>query len=51
MINDSNVIIADIKARNGVIHAIDDILFPPSENITELAISSFGIESSLVQVY
>lgn len=49
MINDSSVIVADIMARNGVIHAIDSVLMPPMMNITELAISSFGIESSLVQ--
>jgi transforming growth factor-beta-induced protein len=49
MINDSNVIVADIMARNGVIHAIDTVLLPPMMNITELAIASFGIDSSLVQ--
>ena len=49
MINDSNVIVADIMARNGVIHALDKVLLPPMMNITELAIDSFGIESSLVQ--
>jgi len=48
-INDANVIIADINARNGVIHAIDTVLLPPMMNITELAIDSFGIDSSLVQ--
>jgi transforming growth factor-beta-induced protein len=37
MINTSNVEIADIKARNGVIHAIDNVLLPPSQNIVELA--------------
>ncbi len=29
-INDANVIAADVKARNGVIHAIDSVLMPPS---------------------
>ncbi|GAA4447206.1 hypothetical protein GCM10023189_03320 [Nibrella saemangeumensis] len=28
MVNDANVIVADIEARNGVIHAIDKILMP-----------------------
>lgn len=37
MVNDANVIAADIKARNGVIHAIDKVLFPPTENIVEIA--------------
>jgi len=47
MINTSNVIIADIEARNGVIHAIDDILFPPTKNLVELA-SSFYPEFSVL---
>jgi uncharacterized surface protein with fasciclin (FAS1) repeats len=47
MINTSNVIIADIEARNGVIHAIDDILFPPTKNLVELA-SSFDPEFSIL---
>ncbi|MBN2859130.1 MAG: fasciclin domain-containing protein [Sphaerochaetaceae bacterium] len=29
MLNDSKVIITDIKARNGVIHVIDTVLLPP----------------------
>ena len=47
LINTSNVIIADIEARNGVIHAIDDILFPPTKNLVELA-SSFAPEFSVL---
>lgn len=30
MVNDANVIAADVKASNGVIHAIDKVLIPPS---------------------
>jgi uncharacterized surface protein with fasciclin (FAS1) repeats len=30
MINGSNVIIADVPASNGFIHAIDAVLVPPS---------------------
>ena len=37
MVNDANVIAADINARNGVIHAIDKVMFPPTENIVEIA--------------
>ncbi|WNH10518.1 fasciclin domain-containing protein [Thalassobellus suaedae] len=40
MINSSNVIIANIEARNGVIHAVDDILFPPTQNLVALASSN-----------
>ena len=45
MINDSNVVIADITARNGVIHAVDAVLFPPTQNLVELAsgIPAFSI--------
>ena len=31
MLNDSKVIITDIKARNGVIHVIDTVLLPPAD--------------------
>lgn len=47
MINDANVVKADIKARNGVIHAIDKVLFPPSKNLVELA-QSFDPEFSIL---
>jgi len=33
-VNDSTVIIADVAADNGVIHAIDAVLVPPSVNVT-----------------
>ena len=46
-INDATVIIADREARNGVIHAIDDVLFPPASNLVELA-SSFDPEFSVL---
>ncbi len=39
MINNSAVVQADIKARNGVIHMIDNILLPPDKNIVETAVS------------
>ncbi|KOH42540.1 hypothetical protein NC99_46280 [Sunxiuqinia dokdonensis] len=37
MINDANVAIPDVAASNGVIHAIDQVLLPPSMNIVEKA--------------
>lgn len=46
-INEATVIIADIEARNGVIHAIDDVLFPPTLNLVELA-GSFDPEFSVL---
>jgi|GEM_PF-18472 len=36
MINESNIILTDIKANNGVIHVIDVVLTPP-QNIVEIA--------------
>lgn len=47
MINMSNVIAADIQARNGVIHAIDKVLLPPTNNLFELA-ESFDPEFSVL---
>ena len=34
MVNDANVVLADVPASNGVIHVIDKVLMPPAE-ITE----------------
>jgi transforming growth factor-beta-induced protein len=48
-INDANIFIADIKARNGVIHVIDKVLFPPTLNLVELALSLDPEFSILVQ--
>jgi len=38
-INSASVIQADVVATNGVIHVIDEVLMPPSEDIVEKAIS------------
>jgi uncharacterized surface protein with fasciclin (FAS1) repeats len=51
-INDANVVNADIMARNGVIHAIDMVLFPPDKNLVQLALSlnpEFSILVAAVQ--
>jgi len=37
MINDANVIRADLKALNGALHVIDKVLLPPTKNIVEIA--------------
>ena len=47
MVNDAQVILADIKARNGIIHAIDKVMFPPTMNLVELA-QSFAPEFSIL---
>jgi uncharacterized surface protein with fasciclin (FAS1) repeats len=38
-VNGNNVIVADIRAINGVMHAIDKILMPPSGDIVDMAIA------------
>ncbi len=48
-VNDAQVIRADIRARNGVIHAIDKVMFPPTMNLVELALSFDPEFSILVQ--
>jgi transforming growth factor-beta-induced protein len=48
MINDANVLKADIKAINGVIHIIDRVLLPPSKNLVETALSNAPEFSILV---
>ncbi|MFO7573832.1 MAG: fasciclin domain-containing protein [Bacteroidales bacterium] len=48
-VNDSEILSADIKARNGVIHVIDKVLFPPTQNLVELALSFDPEFSILVQ--
>ena len=39
MINTANVITADVMASNGIIHIIDEVLLPPTEDIVEKALS------------
>ncbi|RED49535.1 fasciclin domain-containing protein [Seonamhaeicola aphaedonensis] len=40
LVNNARVTMADIKARNGVIHVIDSVLFPPSMTTAEIASSN-----------
>ncbi|WP_439183692.1 fasciclin domain-containing protein [Carboxylicivirga taeanensis] len=37
MINNANVQYADIRALNGIIHIIDEVLLPPTQNLVEIA--------------
>ncbi len=39
MVDGAEVIITDIQASNGVIHVIDSVILPPSQDITEIAIA------------
>ena len=36
-LNESNVISADVRASNGIIHVIDEVLIPETKNIPEIA--------------
>ncbi|WP_298238042.1 fasciclin domain-containing protein [uncultured Algibacter sp.] len=47
MINDANVVVANVQATNGVIHVIDKVLSPPTMNLVDLA-SSFAPEFSVL---
>merc|ERR1712078_456274 len=38
-INQANVVVADVKASNGIIHVIDDVLVPPGLDIEALCFS------------
>ena len=47
MVNDANVILTDVFASNGVIHAIDSVILPPSSDIVEVAVNN-GAFNTLV---
>ena len=47
MVNDANVIAANVQATNGVIHGINTVLMPPTMNLVETA-SSFAPEFSIL---
>lgn len=48
MVNDANVIYADVRALNGVIHIVDKVLFPPTKNLVEVALANAPEFSILV---
>jgi len=43
MVNDSEVLITDIEASNGVIHVIDAVLIPPAEEVVEETIVDIAV--------
>lgn len=46
-INDANVIIADIPASNGIIHAVDSVILPPSGDIVDTAMANGNFKTLL----
>jgi uncharacterized surface protein with fasciclin (FAS1) repeats len=49
-VNNAKVIAADIKATNGVIHVIDKVLMPPTQNLVQLAQSNSNLSSLVAAV-
>jgi LPXTG-motif cell wall-anchored protein len=49
MVNDSNIVTADIETTNGVIHVIDAVLLPPAD-VTPTAVPKTGDQSQLLYV-
>jgi uncharacterized surface protein with fasciclin (FAS1) repeats len=50
-VNNANIVMVDKRARNGVIHGIDEVLLPPTKNIVELAKDNdFSILLAAVEV-
>ena len=46
MVNDAEVITADIMASNGIIHVIDKVLLPPNDVVTEVPATGIVEESA-----
>ena len=51
VVNDANVISADIEASNGVIHVIDKVLLPSPSNDTEVSLVNTGSSVSVLVVH
>lgn len=49
-INDSQVVLGDIKASNGVIHVIDAVLLPPQKNILDIAAENGSFTTLLAAI-
>lgn len=50
MVNDATVIIADVPASNGIIHAIDQVLLPPADEMSEDMSEDAAALGSIVDV-
>jgi transforming growth factor-beta-induced protein len=49
-VNDSQVVLADIDASNGVIHVIDAVLLPPQKNILDIATENGSFTTLLAAI-
>jgi transforming growth factor-beta-induced protein len=50
MVNDANVVVADVEASNGVIHVIDSVIMPPSADIVGTAQAAGAFETLVTAV-
>jgi transforming growth factor-beta-induced protein len=49
-VNDSQVVLPDIEASNGVIHAIDAVLLPPQKNVLDVATENGSFTTLLAAI-
>lgn len=49
-INNAEVIVADVQASNGVIHAVDSVLMPPENDIVDTAVEEGSFETLVTAV-
>ncbi len=49
-VNDSQVVLGDIEASNGVIHVIDAVLLPPQKNILDIATENGSFTTLLAAI-
>jgi transforming growth factor-beta-induced protein len=49
-INDSQVVLGDIEASNGVIHVIDAVLLPPQKNVLDIATENGSFTTLLAAI-
>lgn len=49
-INNASVVVPDVEASNGVIHAIDSVLMPPEGDLVETAVNAGAFETLVTAV-
>lgn len=49
-VNESNVVITDIEGSNGIIHVVDQVILPPSEDLVDTAANAGSFETLVAAV-